>query len=126
VTGPQAESEPAGGCGAHPGVSAELRVLLLNALDRLGPVLERVRAEPATPAAETCAVCPLCAVVAALRGERPELAVRLAEHAVGLLAVLRSALADSGPPSGPPDPTTPSAPGRRVQHIPVERTGTRR
>jgi hypothetical protein len=65
----------------------------------------------------------VCAVLAALRGERTELSIRLAEHASGLLAVLRAAL-EEGDPAGsrspaPPPPTSPS--GRTVQHIPVVR-----
>jgi hypothetical protein len=67
-------------------------------------------------------------VVAALRGERVELAVRLAEHLSGLLAVLRTALDEgSGDPEPAPDPSPPSEPERRVvQRIPVARTGPRR
>ncbi|WP_219417088.1 hypothetical protein [Pseudonocardia nigra] len=113
------------GCGGHAGVSAELRALALTALDRLEPVLDRVRSEPATAAAETCAVCLVCAVIAAVRGERPELAVRLAEQAAGLVTVLRAALEEGGPaPSdGPSDaqPTAPPRPGRRVQRIRIDR-----
>ena len=121
---------PDGGCGAHPGIGAEVRALALLALDRLEPALQRMLAEPPTaPAATSCAGCPVCAVLALLRGERPELAVTVAEQLGGLLAVLRVALeegdpAASGPPANPADPD-PSAPapgsGRRVQRIPVER-----
>jgi hypothetical protein len=110
------------GCGGHAGLSDELRALLLTALDRADPVLDRIRHAGQTPgtSAETCATCPFCAVLAALRGERPELAVRLAEHAAGLLAVLRAALADAVPDAQTtpaPEPST----ARRVQHVRVER-----
>ena len=70
----------ADGCGGHEGMGEDLRVLAMAALDRIDPVLDRLRTEPVTDAPETCASCPICAVIAALRGERPELAVRLAEQ----------------------------------------------
>lgn len=110
----------ADGCGGHDGIGEDLRVLALAALERLDPVLDRLRAEPAGDAPETCASCPICAVIAALRGERPELAVRLAEHAAGLVAVLRAALEAGGPaPAATDVPDRP--PARRVQRIRVER-----
>jgi hypothetical protein len=112
------------GCDAHPGAGAdigeELRALALSALDKVDPVLARLREEPATTGAETCAVCPVCALVAALRGERPELAARLAEHATGLVAVLRAALEEGGPAAAPAAGPAPG-PSRRVQRIRVER-----
>ena len=83
-------------------------------------MLERLRAEPASEAPETCASCPVCAVIAALRGERPELAVRLAEHAAGLVAVLRTAL-EEGAPASPAADVTERPPARRVQRIRVDR-----
>ena len=111
----------AGSCNEHAGLGAELRALVLSTLDRLEPVLERMRTEPATPAAETCANCPVCALVAALRGDHPELAGQLAAYAAGLLAVLRTALEEGAPaPPGPPAPE-PEAPERRVQHIVIDR-----
>jgi hypothetical protein len=113
-------------CGEHGALGDELRATVLAAIDRIGPVLDRMRAEPAAPPgrpAPTCASCPVCAVIAALRGERPELAARLAEHAAGLLAVLRAALDEGAPaPAGPP-PASPPAAGRRVQHIYIDRPG---
>lgn len=117
--------EATGDCGGHAGAAAEFRGLALAALDKLQPVLDRLRSDgPAPDAADqpaTCVACPVCAVLAALRGERPELAARLAEHAAGLLAVLRAAL-DEGAGAAPQDPA-PADPGRtrRVQHIPVAR-----
>lgn len=115
----------ADGCGGHEGIGEDLRVLALTALDRIDPVLDRLRGddadgEPVTEGPETCASCPICAVIAALRGERPELAVRLAEHAAGLVAVLRTALEEGAPAPGAED-VTERPPARRVQRITVER-----
>jgi hypothetical protein len=112
-------------CGTHPGVGTELRALALVALDRLEPMLARLRTEPSTPAADmSCTGCPICAVLALLRGERPELAVTVAEQLGGLLAVLRTALEEGDPAAAQPAPAPP-APGagcgRRVQRIAVER-----
>ncbi len=110
-------SEP--GCDSHAGASEELRALALAALDRLEPTLDRLRIEPATPvSAATCAACPVCALMAALRGERPDLVQRLAEHAGGLVTLLRDALAEPEP--APPARTASGSP-KLVQHIPVQR-----
>lgn len=94
----------------------ELRLLLDALAERAQPWLNRLATEPDaehTPA--TCGWCPVCAGMAVLRGERPELAVRAAEHAAGLVAVLRSALAQTDPPqpAGSMDD--------RVEHITVRR-----
>ena len=114
-----------GSCGAHPGIGAELRALALVALDRLEPMVARVRTEPPTaPTGTSCTGCPICAVLALLRGERPELAVAVAEQLGGLLAVLRTALEEGDPAAAAPTPDPPApgaASGRRVQRIPVER-----
>jgi hypothetical protein len=106
-------------CGGHPEIGEELRAIAVAVLDRVDPLLERLRSEPAAAAdATTCASCPVCALLAALRGERPELAVRLAEHTAGLVAVLRAALGEG---TAPPDPAQEPPSSRRVQHIHVER-----
>jgi hypothetical protein len=114
-----------GSCGAHPDIGAELRALALVALDRLEPIVDRLRTEPSTaPSGTSCTGCPICAVLALLRGERPELAVAVAEQLGGLLAVLRTALEEGDPAAAPPTPAPPApgaASGRRVQRIPVER-----
>jgi hypothetical protein len=109
--------QPVTGCAGHAGLSGELRAVVLLALDRLAPALERVGTEPAS-GPSSCASCPVCALLAALRGERPELAVRLAEHAAGLVAALRVALEEEVVAS--------PAPARPVQRIHVERAGARR
>jgi hypothetical protein len=111
-------------CGGHAGLTGELRALLLTAVDRAEPVLERMRAAaPVASPAATCAVCPVCAVLAALRGERTEYSTRLAEHLAGILAVLRAALAEDAT-ENPPQPK-PDAGGRTVQRIPVVRVESR-
>ena len=116
------------GCDGHAGLGADARSAVLSVLDRLGPALERLR-EGAGPdavrqSAETCTYCPVCAVIAVVRGERPEFAVRFAEQAGAMLAVLRAALEEGDPAAStresPPEPSPP-APGRRVQHIRVDR-----
>lgn len=119
----------ADGCGTHAGIAEEVRALLRTALDRIDPVLERLSDEQGGDAAEPggapgpCASCPVCAVIAALRGERSELAARLAEHAAGLVAVLRTALEEGAPERMGVDLDDPAdrPPPRRVQRIPVQR-----
>ncbi|QJY51039.1 hypothetical protein HOP40_30540 [Pseudonocardia broussonetiae] len=116
-------------------MGAELRAVAVLLLDRLGPALDGLArdagASGEAPAngPSTCSVCPVCAVVALLRGERPELAVRLADHAAGLLDVLRTALhegAGAPPPAARPSPSpSPEQPARRVQRIPVVREPAR-
>jgi hypothetical protein len=91
------------------------------------PTTDRPAAEqsPADHTPATCGWCPLCAGIAVLRGERPELAIRAAEHAAGLLSVLRSALAEPTRPAPGNEPEAqppPPEPAReRVQHITVRR-----
>ena len=65
-----------GGRGAQPR-GTELRALALVALDRLDPLLARVRdgAVDGRGTTRPAPSCPICAVLALLRGERPELAV---------------------------------------------------
>lgn len=80
-----------------PSVAEELRSLLDTLASRAEPLLNKVgtngkQQPPHTPA--TCNWCPVCASLALMRGQRPELAVRAAEHAAGLLAVFRAAMQD--------------------------------
>jgi hypothetical protein len=103
-------------------LAEELRLLLDALAERAQPWLNRLATEPTdsdgehTPA--TCGWCPVCAGMAVLRGERPELAVRAAEHTAGLVAVLRSALAQ-------PETPQPSGSGDDgVEHITVRRRDT--
>jgi hypothetical protein len=107
-------------------LAEELRLLLDALAERAEPMLNRLATvdEQGEHNPATCGWCPLCAGLAVLRGERPELAVRAAEHAAGLLAVLRTALAE---PATPPSSSSSSssddagsAPDR-VQHITVRR-----
>lgn len=115
-------------CDSHPGLTGELRTMAVTALDRLAPVLERLADGSETSTQPTtCAVCPVCAVLAALRGERSELAVRLAEQLTGLLTVLRAALEEGDPAAAPPAAPVPvHTNGRVVQHIHIERPGSGR
>ncbi|QFZ24095.1 hypothetical protein [Saccharothrix syringae] len=101
-----------------PKLAEELRLLLDAAAERAQPWLHRVAEQGATghdPGA--CGWCPLCNAVALVRGDRSELAAKAAEHLVGLIAVLRAALAEPAAPA--PASEEPARP--RVQHIPVVR-----
>ena len=83
-------------CGGHEALVDELRAHAAGFLNLLEPWINQVRDAPPSPGGTpvTCASCPLCALMALLRGERSEMAVRVAEQAAGLLAVLRAALAE--------------------------------
>jgi hypothetical protein len=99
-------------------LAEELRLLLDALAERAQPMLDRLATAPdGEHAPATCGWCPLCAGLAVLRGERSELAARAAEHASGLLAVLRTALAEREPARS--DPEQPAR--ERVQHITVHR-----
>ena len=126
-------------CGGHDGMAEELRAHATGVLNLLEPWINQVRDAPPPRAGETpvtCASCPLCALMALLRGERSEMAVRVAEQAAGLMAVLRAALAEgNGPGSGGSRRDSRQGPGhsgtngasptadecRDVQRIPVSR-----
>ncbi len=104
-------------------LAEELRLLLEALAERAQPLLNRLAApggEDAEHTPATCGWCPVCAGMAVVRGERPELAVKAAEHAAGLLAVLRAALAEPPAATGS---SSPPAPDSRVQHISVRRRG---
>ncbi|MDT7749586.1 MAG: hypothetical protein QOD96_3248 [Pseudonocardiales bacterium] len=112
------------GCPGHASLADDLRDYAGGALDLLEPLVERIReqvpGDGAEPEPASCAVCPVCALITVLRGGRSELAVRLAEHAAGLLAVLRAALEEGGGslgtpphrPAGAPAEDRPAAPDR--------------
>ncbi|GAA4681771.1 hypothetical protein GCM10023215_14510 [Pseudonocardia yuanmonensis] len=95
-------------CAHAEGLTRELRALATAAVERVGPLLDAARSAEGTPS--SCASCPVCALLALLRGERPELAVRLAEHAAGLLTVLRTLLEELPDPAA--EGTAGSAAGR--------------
>jgi hypothetical protein len=111
----------------------ELRALALVALDRLDPLLARLRDAVADASEQGADArgCVVCTTLAAVRAERPELSGRLAAHATELAAALREALGDRGPAGAPsesseaPVPSDSSearrAPARTVQRIPVVR-----
>lgn len=94
----------ADGCPGHPRLADELREVASDALRRLEPLVERVRAQRPDgddPEPAGCTDCPVCAVITVLRGGRSELAVRLADQAGELLAALRTALDEGvGAPTG--------------------------
>jgi hypothetical protein len=105
-------------------LAEELRLLIDTAAERMQPWLQRVsEAGDGSHTPETCGWCPLCNGVALLRGDRSELAAKAAEHAAGLVAVLRAALREPGAPPAPASAADEAAPesGQRVQHIKVVR-----
>lgn len=112
-------------CAGHDHVATELRALALAVLDRLQLALERTRADETGASSSQpspCLACPVCAVLAVLRGERPDLLARLAEHATGILTVLRAALTEETSATGRPPAGEPEPHGTRpVQRIRVER-----
>lgn len=123
-----------GDCPTHGGLSEELEALATLLAERLESWSERVRQdEPAAGTTESGASrarCPICCVLDLLRGQRPELAARLTEHGVGLLAAAREAL--NPPDAGGqyrqpgPEPGPSSGPDKPVQQVPVRRSGQRR
>ena len=122
--------------GSHPDIGPQLRQLAQTILDRLDPAVRLAAARAAGSGAGKCQQvwCPVCALAALVAGEQHPLLTVIAEHSVGLLAVIRAIIedtADTGgptppeppeapPPSGPPggDEPPPAGPGR-YQHIPV-------
>jgi hypothetical protein len=125
--------QPAGAAGddaAPPGarIAEELKLLLGVLAERAEPWLNRLATAPddAEHTQATCGWCPVCAGMAVLRGERPELAVRAAEHASGLLAVLRASLAErpTAEPKPEAEPEHAEEPQpERVQKIAIRRRG---
>ncbi|PVZ08949.1 hypothetical protein [Actinomycetospora cinnamomea] len=96
MSGPQGggSSDAAGDAGraAQERLTEEARATASALLDWLGTRVDRAPGAPGPRPAQSagpCTWCPLCALVAALRGEQPELTARLAEHASGVMALLR-------------------------------------
>lgn len=117
-------SERAEGCAAHPRVSAEFRAVAELFAGRLQPWLERMAQDGGPgqtpdqdggPGGPPCTRCPLCALLAALRGDRPDVVVRLAEHAVGLVTAVR----DLVTPAAEAAPDRDRAGRVSVQHVVV-------
>ncbi|MGO1053146.1 hypothetical protein [Crossiella sp. CA198] len=118
-------------------LAEEARLLLDAVADRAVPWLRKIAADapPEGHNPANCGWCPLCAAIAVLRGERPELAVRAADHLAGLLGTLRSAMEERVPASpaepraeheaaagsSPADQPAPPPGTPRVQRITVER-----
>ncbi|MCP2331874.1 hypothetical protein [Actinoalloteichus caeruleus] len=82
-------------------------------LDELGQLLDTVhrraepwaaqlrgRAEEGERHGPSCVGCPVCAVSGLVRGDRPDLGVKVADQLLGLLAVVRSALDETSPAPG--------------------------
>lgn len=129
MTGPAHASGPA---------AEELRLLGLALLDRFEPGVQSVLmglrveaaeaaeaagAEPdrdaAAPAAEEpCRWCPVCATIAVVRGDRPELAGKVAEHTSGLLSALRAVLEQPTEPGDTAPAGPPPVQKIRVDHDP--------
>lgn len=101
-------------------MSEEFRRLAEALAERADSAAQPERQEGLT----ACTWCPVCAVVGLLRGERPELAARLAEHGAGLLAVLREVVAAPQGADDPADGSAPPPPRPRVQHVTVRRSGS--
>jgi hypothetical protein len=118
----------------HSDAAEELRLLVIALLDRLQPgvrgLLAAMREAGAQQSAEhgnehgteqaghqptACGWCPVCSAIALVRGERPELAARIAEHADDLLLAMRAVLEQ--PVAEPPDTAAQGPP--RVQRIVV-------
>ncbi|PXY28043.1 hypothetical protein [Prauserella muralis] len=114
-------------------LAEEIRLLVDLVVERAAPWLEGVLAAGHGEREHTeprggCGWCPLCAVVALARGERPEVAARVLEHAAQLIALLRAVLADRWEPDegvhmpgytpAPRPEPEPSGNGR-VQHVAV-------
>jgi hypothetical protein len=124
--------ESEGGEQAPPGakLAEEFKLLLGVLAERAEPWLARLANTPegAEHSPATCGWCPLCAGLAVLRGERPELAVRAAEHASGLLAVLRASLAERPPAEATQAQAEaadePAPEPERVQKITIRRRGS--
>lgn len=109
-----------------PRLAEEIRLLVEMVATRAQPWLDEViasghsgdqhsdeRGDPQRQPSE-CTWCPLCAIVAMVRGQRPELAARVLDHAAELVALLRAVLADRW------EPGTVHMPGFR----PTEPAGT--
>lgn len=134
------DSSGSGGAAQPDGLAEELRWLLDAMATQAEPWLHRVGSTGRSGERHhpvTCNWCPLCAALAVIRGERPELAVRAAEHAAGLLAVVRAALMEGQPDAAasghrpeyagtdrsPPRAEEPPPRRRRVQRIDLRRQG---
>lgn len=100
-------TRPGPGADGPDRLAAELRALALVALDRLDPLLARLRAvlEETAPGEPACPP--------STGGGHP------ADHVAALVAALRDALA--GAPGADPEESGPRAEPRPVQAIPVER-----
>lgn len=118
--------------GPHTDIGPELRALAQTILDRLDPAVRAGAAMAAGAAGEPgkCQQvwCPVCALAALVNGEQHPLLTVIADHSVALVTMIRTMVAEQGPPEepgpggAPPDEPGPDAPGPspgRYQHITV-------
>jgi hypothetical protein len=127
---------------SHDQVAEELRLLLDAMAFRAEEYLRNLGRESSDtphgpgqsaqhPSGAVCGWCPVCAAISMLRGDRPELTMRLAEQLAGFVTLLRQALAEQQgnppPASAPADPEPESEPARqaKVQRIDVQRVNGR-
>jgi hypothetical protein len=115
--------------GPHPDLGPELRALAQAILDRLDPAVRAGAAMTSGGGQGKCQQvwCPVCALAALVNGEQHPLLTVVAEHSVALVTMLRTMVAEEGPPPEPgpdgartdgPEPDSPPPPSR-YQHIPV-------
>ncbi len=96
----------------HSDIPPELRQLAQSILDRLDPLVGLLAARAQTGGSGKCEQvwCPVCALAALIAGEEHPLLNVVAEHSVGLLALVKAMLdnLDSKPPQ--PHAPTPESP----------------
>ena len=116
--------------GSHPDLGPELRALAQAILDRLDPAVRAGAAFAASSPQGKCQQvwCPVCALAALVNGEQHPLLNVVAEHSVALVTMIRTMVAEQGPPQQPgpggappdePGPDEPGPPSSRYQHIAV-------
>ncbi len=103
----------------HPDVGPELRKLAQTILDGVDPVVRAAAARVSTAAGGAAGKCqqvwcPVCALAALVSGEQHPLLTVVAEHSVGLLAVMRAIVDDVDKLGDRPPPPPDSPLGQRA------------